>query len=141
MRPSPLQIVKDKFGGREKLVGQLCDMVDQRNGDSSTNEVRNRLNGLSNQKLLRLYRIEQQVREQFGDREKLIDHLIEARKTAGLTADETYRNKLDRLSKGELLDMTKMKYEPRPTKCTPEERLKRKRGKKQRERALSKING
>lgn len=141
MRPTPLQIVKDKFGGRDKLISQLCDSVDQRNGDSSADEVRSRLNGLSNTKLLRLYRIEQQVRERFGDREKLIAHIVDARKEAGLSADDNYRRKLDDLSKGQLLDMTRIKHPARPVKLTPEQRLKKKRGKKQRARALAKING
>jgi len=139
MKKSPLQTVKDTFGSREKLVDELLASADALQGDASKDETKSRLMGLSNAKLLRLMRTEQTVRERFGDRAKLVDHIIEARKTAGLTADDTFRAKLDTCSKGRLLDMTRQKHGERPAKLTDEQRLARKRGRKQRERALAKI--
>ncbi|MEQ9501102.1 MAG: hypothetical protein RIT81_29815 [Deltaproteobacteria bacterium] len=140
MRPTPLQTVKKNFESREKLAAELAGMVDQQNGDSSTDETKARLMGLSNKKLLRLYKVEQKVRERFGDKAKLIDHIIDARKAAGHTADDTYRGKLETYSKARLLDMTKMTYAERAAKQTPEQRLAKKRGRKQRERARSKMS-
>ena len=138
MKSTPHQLVKERFGGRSGLVEKLADMVDQHHGDSSTDEVKARLFGLSNKKLLRLYRVEQKVREQYGDRDGLIKHLVDQRSAAGLTADDAYRTKLETLSKARLLDMTRQRFGTKPSKQTPEERLAKKRGRKARARALQK---
>lgn len=141
MKPTPMQVVKNEFGGREQLVEQLSTMVDRHPDDGSTEDTKKRLMGLSNQKLLRLYRVEQKVRERFGDREKLVEHIISARQTAGHTADDDYRAKLDGYTKARLLDLTRQRLGEKPAKQTDEQRLAKKRGRKARERALSKING
>lgn len=130
MKPTPLQIVKEKFGSRAELASQLAGMVDRTHGDESESETKSRLMGLSNPKLLRLYRVEQTVREQYGDKEKLVDHIIKTRQDAGHTADEAYRAKIEAFSKARLLDMTREKLGPRPEKLTPEQKQAQKRGKK-----------
>ena len=140
MPASPLATVKAKFENRSKLVDELAGMVDDLNEDGADG-VRSRLAGLSNKKLLRLYKIEQTVRERYGDRDKLVDAILAARKKAGLTADDSYKTKISGYSKGRLLDLTRQKHGEAATKQTAEQRLKSKRGRKQRERALSKING
>jgi hypothetical protein len=134
---SPLQKVKDN-GGREKLVSDLTGMVDDLRDEGAT-ALTSRLSRLSNKKLIRLYEIENKVREKFGDRAKLVDHIIEVRTTAGLTADENYKNALASYSKGRLLDLTRQNLAARPAKQTAEQKLKSKRGRKQRERAQSKL--
>jgi hypothetical protein len=141
MSASPLQAVAKSFGDRAKLVDQLAGMVDKLNGDTTTDDVKSRLSGLSNKKLLRLYKVEQTVRERFGDREKLVQHILAARKKAGFTTDENYKAKLAFFSKARLLDLTKQQLPEAPKKQTPEERMKSKRGRKQRERAQSKLRG
>jgi len=138
MRKTPFQVVKDSFGGRESLVEKLAGMVDDLHGDGADG-VKSRLQGLSNQKLIRLYRVEQTVRERYGDRAKLIDHVLGARTKAGLTAGDTYRAKIEKFTKARLLDLTRQKLGEAPKKQTPEQRLASKRGKKERERALSKL--
>lgn len=139
MRPSPLQIVKDKFGGRAKLVEQLVSSVDKQHGDETPEAVKSRLMGLSNSKLLRLYRVEQHVRERFGDREKLVSAVLDARKKAGLPSDANFKNTLTDFSKARLLDLTRQKLGEKPAKQTPEQKLAGKRGKKERTRALKKL--
>jgi|GEM_PF-1832074 len=139
MRKTPLQIVKEKFGGREKLVGELVGMVDKMHGDDSDASVKSRLMGLSNQKLIRLYTVEQKVRERFGDKAKMITHVMDARKKAGLTADATLQTKLETYSKAQLLDMTRINFGTAAVKQTAEQRMASKRGKKQRARAKAKI--
>ena len=139
MGPTPLQSVKKSFGDRKQLVDKLVDLVDKQHGDASSDEVRSRLMGLSNKKLLRLYRTEQTVRERFGDRGKLVAHILKMRQDAGLTADGDFARKLDAYSKARLLDLTKQVFEPRPAKQTADQKLKSKRGRKERERALSKL--
>ena len=130
MKPTPLQTVKKSFGTRADLATQLSTMVDKRNGDETEAQVKSRLLGLSNRKLLRLYRVEQRVREQYGDKSKLVDQLMDARVEAGHTADETLRTKLEGYSKARLLDLTRQKLAPRAQKLTPEQKSARKRGKK-----------
>ena len=134
---SPLQTIKSDFENRENIVSKLVEMVDDLH-DEGAEGLKVRISRLSNKKLLRLYTIENKVREQYGDREKLIDHLIAARKEAGLTADDNYRRVLTGYSKGRLWTL-RDKVAPRAQKLTPEQRLKNKRGRKERERALSKI--
>lgn len=139
MRPTPLQSVKKNFESREKLAAELAGMVEKQHGDSSTEEVKARLMGLTNKKLLRLYKVEQKVRERFGDKDKLVAHIVDARKAAGHTADDAFKSKLESYSKARLLDMTRMTFGARPEKQTAEQRLAAKRGRKQRERAQSKL--
>lgn len=138
MRLSPLAQVKKNFGSREKLVEQLLATADAPKGGAKT-ETKSALMGLSNQKLLRLWKIEQTVRERFGDREKLIKHIVEVRQKAGLTADANFLAKIQGYSKGRLLDLSKEKVGERPKKQTAEEKLAKKRGRKARERALTKL--
>ena len=140
MKPTPLQNVKKNFESRSKLAETLSSMVDQQHGDSGADAVKARMMGLSNKKLLRLYKVEQTVRERFGDRAGLVKHIMDARKAAGVTADDTFRAKLDSYTKARLLDMTRQKHGTPDPKQTPEERLATKRGRKARERAMSKIN-
>lgn len=140
MKPSPAQTVNKSFGGRAELVAKLVPMVDDLRSEGEDG-LRSRLMALSNKKLLRLYKTEQKVRERYGDRDALVEQLVVRRKKAGLSADDAYRNKLEGFSKGQLLDEMRVKPPERAAKQTPEQRLASKRGKKQRERALSKLKG
>jgi hypothetical protein len=139
MKPTPHQLVKKNFESRSGLVDKLVDLVDKHHGDSSNEQVKSRLMALSNQKLLRLYRVEQKVRERFGDKDGLIKHILEQRKAAGFTADDALRTKLEGCSKAQLLDMAKQRLPAKPKKQTPDERLAKKRGRKQRARAMDKL--
>ena len=126
MKPTPLQIIKDKFGGRAELANKLASMVDKMHGDTSVAQVKARLMGLSNPKLLRLFAVEQKVRDQYGSKEKLVDHIVERRLEAGHTADSAYREKLSGYSKARLLDLTRQKLGPRSVKLTDEQKAARK---------------
>ncbi|MGF1511702.1 MAG: hypothetical protein ACFB9M_19575 [Myxococcota bacterium] len=139
MKKTPLQTVNHRFGSREKLVEELVKTADRLKGDTSESETRSRLMGLSNSKLLRLAQVEQTVRERFGDRVKLIKHIVETRTAAGHTADADFEGKLETYSKARLLDMTRIRLGDRTPKQTPEEKLARKRGRKAKERALAAI--
>ncbi|MBX2812279.1 MAG: hypothetical protein KTR25_10740 [Myxococcales bacterium] len=130
MKPTPLQIIKDKFGSRAELAKQLSSMVDKMHGDSSTAQVKSRLLGLSNPKLLRLYAVEQTVRERFGSKDKLVDAIVEARLTAGHTADESFRTKISGYSKARLLDLTRQKLGARSEKLTDDEKAARRKKRK-----------
>ena len=138
-KQTPHQIVQDKFGGRSKLVDEIAKSIDSL-GDDDSSATRSRLMGLSNKKLLRLYKVEQTVRERFGDRSKLVKHIVDARNAAGHTADAGYEAKLGTYSKARLLDIARQTYGARPEKQTAEQRMKSKRGKKQRARAAAKVS-
>ncbi|MEM7674490.1 MAG: hypothetical protein AAF449_00650 [Myxococcota bacterium] len=109
MKKTPMQQVKDNFGDRQSLVNELAKLVDRHHGDSSDSQVKSRLMGLSNAKLLRLYRVEQIVRERYGDRSALESAIVDARVKAGLTADDNFKKKLASYSKAQLVDMTNMR--------------------------------
>lgn len=130
MKQTPLQIVKEKFGSRADLAKQLASMVDKQHGDESTDQVKSRLMGLSNPKLLRLYAAEQKVREQYGDKAKLVAHILDTRKAAGHTADDSLKAKLETYSKARLLDMSRQKFGAKPEKLSAEQKQAKKKGKK-----------
>jgi hypothetical protein len=141
MKPTPSQLVKKNFESRAGLVDKLADMVDKQHGDSSKDNVKSRLMALPNKKLLRLYEVEQRVRERFGDKAGLIKHIMTKRTEAGLTADDALRTKLEGFTKKRLLDMTKQRHAARPKKQTAEQRLAGKHGRKERARAMEKVKG
>jgi hypothetical protein len=123
MARSPLQKVRDDFGGREALVNALVPLVDRLHGEASEDAVRSRMAKLSNDKLLRLHSVEQRVRERFGDRNKLVDHIVAGRKSAGLSHDQGFVNGLARHSKARLLDLTRQDWSKVAVK-TPKKKAK-----------------
>lgn len=137
MRPTPFQAVKKSFETKAKLVEQLVPLVDKTRGDTTNEQVKSRLMGLPNSKLLRLWKVEQKVREKFGDRAKLVSSIVDARKKAGLTADAKFLEKLETYTKARLLDLSAQNLGERPAKRTAEQKMKSKRGRKAKERAAS----
>ena len=61
---SPLARVKEEFGGKDKLVDKLVGLVDA--GEESKDDLRKRLLGAANSKLLRLHVVATKVKEQGG---------------------------------------------------------------------------
>lgn len=72
---SPLALVKEKFGDKEKLVLALEKLTAEDLWVARTNKEKG-LAHVSNSKLLRLYALFTEVKEKFGTREKLIDALL-----------------------------------------------------------------
>ena len=96
---SPLARVKEEFGGKDKLVDKLVGLVDA--GDESKDELRKRLLGAANSKLLRLHVVATKVKEQGGH-----DQLAAAAAAgAGHGKDKDFVTKLESLSNGRLVDM------------------------------------
>jgi hypothetical protein len=96
---SPLVRVKEEFGGKDKLVDKLVGLVDA--GDESKDELRKRLLGAANSKLLRLHVVATKVKQQGGH-----DNLAVAAATgAGHGKDKDYVTKLESFSNGRLVDM------------------------------------
>ncbi|HEX4404215.1 MAG TPA: hypothetical protein VH560_05270 [Polyangia bacterium] len=96
---SPLARVKEEFGGKDKLVDKLVGLVDA--GDESKDDLRKRLLGAANSKLLRLHVVATKVKEQGGH-----DKLAAAAATGkGHGKDKDYVTKLESFSNGRLVDM------------------------------------
>jgi hypothetical protein len=96
---SPLARVKEVFGGKDKLVDKLVGLVDA--GEESKDDLRKRLLGAANSKLLRLHVVATKVKEQGGH-----DKLAAAAATGvGHGKDKDYVTKLESLSNGRLVDM------------------------------------
>jgi hypothetical protein len=96
---SPLARVKEEFGGKDKLVDKLVGLVDA--GEESKDDLRKRLLGAANSKLLRLHLVATKVKEQ-GGRDKLATAAASA---VGHGKDKDYVAKLGSFSNGRLVDM------------------------------------
>lgn len=101
MPKTPLQIVKEKFGDKKKLVEAIKAIASDDLWLNRTNSEKG-LELVSNAKLLRLHAIFSTVKEKFGSRAKLIDAvaLLEKR-----TKDEGYVAKLKGFPVPRLFDM------------------------------------
>jgi hypothetical protein len=96
---SPLEVVNEKFGGKDKLVDKLVGILES---DESKDELRKRLLAVANRKLLRLHNVASTVKEKFGSRDKLLDQAIAS---AGRTKDKDYRAHLEAHSTSRLVDI------------------------------------
>ena len=101
LKLSPLARVKEEFGGKDKLVDKIVGVLDS--GDESKDELRKRLLGVSNTKLVRLFSVATRTK-QAGGHDKLVATTAEKLKRA---KDKDYVAKLDDFSNGRLLDMLK----------------------------------
>lgn len=98
-KKSPLQLVTDEFGGKDKLVDKLVGLLES---DQSKDDLRKSLLPVSNTKLLKLHRTASILKEKFGSRDKLLSATADA---LGRSKDKDYVSKLDGMSSGRLLDI------------------------------------
>ncbi len=104
MKKSPLQQVKERFGSKEKLIGEVRALVDKTDlFVKKFNEAKG-LDRVSNAKLLRLHRIATDVQQRFATREKLVSALLEIE---GRVKDLDYRKRFERYTLGRLYDAFK----------------------------------
>ena len=103
---TPLSTVQKRFGSKEKLVDAISKLGDDLWIDrlSSSRGGSKGLKHVSNAKLLRLHNIFEQVKEQFGTRDKLIDAVMEQRNNL---KDADYRKRLAAYPVPRLFDMYK----------------------------------
>ena len=96
---SPLSRVKDEFGGKDKLVDKIVGLLGS--GDEPKDELRSRLLGAANSKLIRLHGVATKVKDAGGK-----DQLANAAATElGHGKDKDYITKLGSYSSGRLVDM------------------------------------
>ncbi len=98
---SPLASVNEKFGGKDKLVDKLVSLLES---DEPKDELRKRLLGAANTKLLRLHGVASTIKETYGSRDKL---LAAAAAAVGRAKDKDYVTKLGTYSGARLIDVTR----------------------------------
>jgi hypothetical protein len=96
---SPLARVKQEFGGKDKLVDKIVGLIDA--GDESKDDLRKRLLGAANRKLIRLHSVATQVKG-VGGRDQIA---AAAAQELGKGKDKDYVAKLSTFSSGRLVDM------------------------------------
>ena len=99
LKQSPLARVKEEFGGKDKLVDKIVGVLDS--GDESKDELRKRLLGVSNTKLVRLFSVATRTK-QAGGHDKLVSTTADKLNRA---KDKDYVTKLGEFSNGRLLDI------------------------------------
>ena len=99
LKTGPLARVKEEFGGKDKLVDKIVGVLDS--GDESKDELRKRLLGVSNTKLIRLFSVATKTK-QAGGHDKLA---VTTAEKLGRVKDKDYVTKLESFSNGRLIDM------------------------------------
>jgi hypothetical protein len=99
LKKSPLSRVKDEFGGKDKLVDKIVGVLDA--GDLSKDDLRKKLLGVANGKLIRLHAVATRTKAA-GGHDKLAATIADKLKRG---KDKDYVNKLGEYSNGRLLDM------------------------------------
>ena len=99
LKKSPLERVKEEFGGKDKLVDKIVGSLDS--GDESKDELRKRLLGVANAKLIRLHGVATRTK-QAGGHDKLAAATAEK---LGRAKDKDYVAKLESFSNGRLIDI------------------------------------
>ncbi len=97
---SPLARVKEEFGGKDKLVDKIVGLLGSE-ADESKDDLRKRLLGAANKKLIRLHKVATAVK-QHGGHDKLVS---DTATSLGRAKDKDYVEKLGTFSNGRLLDV------------------------------------
>ena len=97
---SPLSLVNDTFGAKDKLVDKLVTLLDR--ADEPKADLRKRLLAAANGRLLNLHRVATTVKEKFGSRDKLV---AQAAALLGHSKDKDFLARLDNQSDARLLDL------------------------------------
>ena len=106
MKKTPMQTVKEQFGGKDKLVDKILGLI-KRPTELTKDQFRKQLRAQSNRKLMILLTRETAIKEKWGGREKLVEALLQTRMGKDKKVDDGYRKHLDKRSNGQLLDMAR----------------------------------
>ena len=99
---SPLAIVNENFGAKDKLVDKLVGLLDH--GDESKDDLRKRLSTAANTKLLHLHKVATEVKEKWGSHDALVQNVAKA---LGRTKDKPFVERLAAYSDARLGDLAK----------------------------------
>jgi hypothetical protein len=111
---TPLQVVNEQHGGKEKLVDKLVGLIEK--GEEGAEDIKERLRTVSNQKLLRLLEVAETVKEKYGSTEKLTQVVADA---LGRAKDADYVKRLSSYSPARLLDLAKSLAKKARAKAVP----------------------
>ena len=75
-KPTPLQIVKDKFGSKKDLVAKLAEVLEPADGESKE-DLAARLGHVSNAKLLHLHGLAERVEAAGGRKGHELERALE----------------------------------------------------------------
>jgi hypothetical protein len=106
MKKSPLQLVKDRFGSKDKLVEELLGVL-KKPAEMTKEQFKKVLKAQSNRKLVGLLEREKAIQARFGSREKMLDALVQARMGKARKEDKGYRAHLEKLTNGRLYDLAR----------------------------------
>ncbi len=99
---SPLAIVNETFGAKDKLVDKLVGLLDR--GDESKDDLRKRLSSAANVKLLHLHAVATTVKDKYGSHDALVTHVA---KSLGRSKDKPFVERLAAYSDARLIDLAK----------------------------------
>jgi hypothetical protein len=99
-KKTPLQIVKDKYGSKDKLVDAVAALVERAEGETD-DEHKKRLKYVSNAKLLHIAGQAERAKA-LGGRDGMVAKALELK---GQTKDHEYSDRLKRLPLGRLIDL------------------------------------
>ena len=105
-RLTPLQQVKERFGGKKKLVDELVPKLSKPEG-MSTPDFKAKLGKASNQKLLHLLDTINEVQKKFKTKADLVDEILKLDRPTGKSVDKDYRDSLLRKTHAHLYDYYK----------------------------------
>jgi len=99
---SPLAIVNDTFGAKDKLVDKMVGLLDR--GDESKDDLRKRLSSAANVKLLHLHEVATTVKEKYGSHDGLVEQVA---KSLGRSKDKPFVERLAAYSDARLVDLAR----------------------------------
>lgn len=99
---TPLQIVKEKFGSKDKLVDALTALLEPQDGESKEDHTL-RLKRVANAKLLHLHSVGEEVKG-LGGKDALVKKVAELH---GHSKDKDYVSAISQASISNLLDQYK----------------------------------
>jgi hypothetical protein len=97
---SPLALVNETFGAKDKLVDKLVGLLDP--GDESKDDLRKRLSSAANGKLLHLHQVASNVKDKYGSHDALVTQIATALNRA---KDKTFVERLAAYSDARLVDL------------------------------------
>jgi hypothetical protein len=119
---SPLALVNETFGAKDKLVDKLVGLLDH--GDESKDDLRKRLSSAANIKLLHLHQVATVVKDKYGTHETLVEQVAKA---LGRTKDKPFVERLAAYSDARLVDLAKAteRKAKKPTKAKKPAKVKK----------------
>jgi hypothetical protein len=100
---SPLALVNETFGAKDKLVDKLVGLLDR--GDESKDDLRKRLSSAANGKLLHLHQVASTIKDKYGSHDALVTQVVTALNRA---KDKTFVERLSAYSDARLVDLAQV---------------------------------